>query len=139
MTPIFATIDTNVLVSALITKKSEAATVLVMEAVFSGKIKPLYNQKILDEYEEVLHRPKFHIENVMIRSFIDFIRTYGFSVNAISTGEKLKDPDDLVFYEVTMTVPNAKLITGNIKHFPIQPNIITPAQMVKILNERSSV
>ncbi len=139
MTPVFATIDTNVLVSALITKNPEAATVLVMESVFSGKIKPLFNQNILDEYEEVLYRPKFHIENTMIRSFIDFIRTYGFSVISISTGKTLKDPDDLVFYEVTMTVPNAKLVTGNIKHFPIQPNIVTPAQMMKILNNNHAV
>ena len=57
---IYAVIDTNVLVSALLTSNPEAATVKVMEALFCGRFIPLYNEEIFDEYVDVLNRPRFH-------------------------------------------------------------------------------
>lgn len=30
--------------------------------MFNGQIKPLYNDEILEEYSEVLHRSKFHLD-----------------------------------------------------------------------------
>ena len=41
--------------------------------------------------------------------------------------------DDKVFYEVTMSSDGVYLVTGNIKHFPNKPIVVTPAQMVDIL------
>ena len=57
---IYAVIDTNVFVSALFSKNINVATVKVLDAIFQGKIVPLYNDEIIAEYEEVLHRSKFH-------------------------------------------------------------------------------
>jgi predicted nucleic acid-binding protein len=51
---ICAVIDTNVIVSALITHNSAAATVAVVEHILSGDITPVYNEEILNEYDEVL-------------------------------------------------------------------------------------
>ena len=51
---IYAVIDTNVVVSSLITKNNHAATYLVMRHLFEGHVTPLYNQEILTEYAEVL-------------------------------------------------------------------------------------
>ena len=48
---IHAVIDTNVLVSALLTSKSDAATVQVLEAIMNGQIIPLYNEEIISEYD----------------------------------------------------------------------------------------
>lgn len=56
----FAVIDTNVLVSALLSKKPDTATVLVMSKVYDGTIVPVFNDEILAEYSEVLHRGKFN-------------------------------------------------------------------------------
>ena len=44
------------------------------------------------------------------------------------------DVKDKPFYEIVMDeqIDAAKLITGNIKHFPIQTNIMTPAQFMEI-------
>jgi hypothetical protein len=46
--------------------------------------------------------------------------------------------DDLVFYEVVMEkrTDDAYLITGNIKHFPERKYIVTPAQMMSILDKK---
>ena len=51
--------------------------------------------------------------------------------------ETFSDLDDKVFYEVTMSSDGAYLVTGNIKHFPVKANVITPSQMVDILNVKS--
>ena len=55
----YAVIDTNVFISALLTRRTDSATVKVLEAVIIGKITPLYNNDIIAEYNEVLHRSKF--------------------------------------------------------------------------------
>ena len=55
----YAVIDTNVLISALLSKNSTSATVKVYDAIADGLLTPLYHRDILQEYEEVLRRPKF--------------------------------------------------------------------------------
>ena len=44
---IYAVIDTNVLVSARITKNSSSATVKVLNNMFNGTIKPVFNDEIM--------------------------------------------------------------------------------------------
>jgi len=53
-------LDTNILVSALITPFGKAARVL--DLVIRGDIRILYDDRILSEYREVLLRPKFGFE-----------------------------------------------------------------------------
>lgn len=63
---VYAVIDTNVLVSARISKNPLAATVQVVASMFQNKIIPVYNDEILSEYDEVLHRPKFKVSEEQI-------------------------------------------------------------------------
>ena len=56
---IYAVIDTNVLVSALLSPHPDAATVQVVSAISKSRFRPLYNKEILVEYREVLNRQKF--------------------------------------------------------------------------------
>lgn len=132
----YAVVDTNVLVSALITKNPEAAPRQVFRAMLGGKIIPLYHQEILAEYEEVLSRPKFHLQKSTIQTVIHAIRQFGVEVVPSPTGEILVDMDDLIFYEVAMEKQedDAYLVTGNQKHYPVRQFIVTPAEMVRILN-----
>jgi len=48
--------------------------------------------------------------------------------------------DDLVFYEVVMEKrdDDAYLITGNTKHFPVCNFIVTPSEMIQILEQTES-
>ena len=41
--------------------------------------------------------------------------------------------------EVSLSKDGSFLVTGNIKHFPVKPFVVTPAEMVKImeLHQRS--
>ncbi|MBQ7540579.1 MAG: putative toxin-antitoxin system toxin component, PIN family [Bacteroidaceae bacterium] len=68
-----AVIDTNVIVSAYITKNLEAATSKVWEAVLQYKLIPVYNEEILNEYSEVLRREKFGIPRHLIESALEII------------------------------------------------------------------
>ena len=133
----YAVIDTNVLVSALLSKNSDAATVKVMDAVFEGKIVPLYHIDILEEYSEVLHRNRFHFQEEHVQLVLEAIRQYGVEVFPQPTGEILVDMDDSVFYEVAMEKKDdgAYLVTGNQKHYPLKDFIVTPSEMVEIIEK----
>jgi len=133
----YAVIDTNVLVSALLSKNEESATVRVLDAVFDGRIVPLFHQDILTEYYEVLHRAKFHLWPQTIETVLRAIRQYGIEVFPQPTGAILIDMDDLIFYEVAMEKreDGAYLVTGNQKHYPVQDHIVTPAEMMKIIDD----
>ena len=130
-----AVIDTNVVISAILTKREDSATVKVFNAVLSGMITPLYHKDILAEYEEVMHRPKFHLPEEKIQIIINSIKEYGIEVFPTPTGEILIDMDDLIFYEVAMEKRDsgAYLVTGNQKHYPIRDFIVTPSEMMEIL------
>ena len=70
---IYAVIDTNVLVSALITKKPEAATAKVVRLLLEHSFIPMYDADIIAEYEDVLHRTKFPISSKVADALIDYI------------------------------------------------------------------
>lgn len=55
----YAVIDTNVLVSALLSSHEHAATVQVVSRMFAGEIIPVYSAEIMQEYREVLRRKRF--------------------------------------------------------------------------------
>ena len=132
----YAVYDTNVLISALLTRKRDTATALVLDAVAKGDIIPLYSDEIFAEYDEVLHREKFSFSEMKIQKLLEMIRAYGIRVEPEATGEALPDLDNLVFYEVVMEKrdDDAYLITGNTKHFPPRDYIVTPTEMMEIVS-----
>lgn len=132
----YAVIDTNVLVSALLTKHENASPLQVVLGVFQGKIIPLFDAEILKEYNDVLRRPKFHFSEELIVRLMDSLMTLGLSIERITTNATFVDPKDLVFYEVAMAgrEDDAYLVTGNKKHFPLETFIVTPGEMLGIMN-----
>ena len=133
---IHAVIDTNVLVSALLTSKSDTATVQVLEAIMNGQIIPLYNEDIISEYEIVLNRPTFLFSEELVCYYINAIKEKGVLALRIESDEVFPDSDDAVFYEVALSVEDAYVITGNLKHFPKTPIVVTPAQMLEIIKSQ---
>ena len=131
---IYAVIDTNVLVSALLTNNPEAATVKVMEALFCGRFIPLYNEEIFDEYVDVLNRPRFHFSKILIEQYLEIFKERGIRAHRVLCKESFPDPKDIVFYEVALSKEDAFLVTGNSKHFPKTPIVVSPAEMMDILN-----
>lgn len=81
---------------------------------------------------------KFQFPESTIQATLNYFKKYGIHVDRISTGENLPDPKDLVFYEVCMAKRNedSMLVTGNMKHFPSKPFIVTPNELLDIINYR---
>lgn len=134
----YAVIDTNVLVSAML--KWQSVPGKILKLAFSGLIIPLFNDEILSEYKIVLSRPKFKLSNELVNSIVNEIEEKGLYVNEKTLDEYLPDPKDRVFYEVIMEERNnedAYLVTGNIKHFPVRPFIVTPRRMLDIILEEN--
>lgn len=132
----YAVIDTNVLVSALLSSHENAATVQVVDRLFSGDVIPVFSNDILAEYNEVLRRKKFHFSEDVVRTLLDAITSIGENITPSPSGEILPDMKDLPFYEVVLEKEddNAYLVTGNMKHFPDKPNIITAREFLSILD-----
>ena len=136
--PLYAVIDTNVLVSALLTHSDTSPPLKVIMAMYDGIIVPVYSKEILAEYKEVLSRGKFNFSRHVIETAMRAITENGITRSGIPTEETPSDPKDVIFYEVTMDARqehDAHLVTGNTKDFPAKPFIVTPAEMLRIIEE----
>ena len=130
----YVVIDTNVLVSAVL--KSHSVPGSIVELAFDGPIIPILNEAIETEYREVLSRPKFHLPEDLIEGIMSTFHKRAIYVDAEHLDVELPDPKDLVFYEVVMEErkeEDAYLVTGNIRHFPNRPFIVTPREMLDII------
>ena len=132
----FAVIDTNVLVSSLI--KVDSIPRLIINLVKDGTIVPIINGEILKEYYDVLFRKKFLFDSVVVNEMLSEIKKKVLLVDKIESNEPFIDDDDKVFYQVLMSARqtlNVYLITGNKKHFPDRDYIVSPREMLDIIEK----
>ena len=130
----YAVIDTNVIVSSML--KHNSVPGIILDLVINKTIVPLLNDEILDEYKEVLIRNKFGFSSKDVDNLIDNIRYNSIFLKREQTLEDFIDEDDIVFYEIVMSARNtmdAYLVTGNIKHYPIRNYVVTPKEMLDII------
>lgn len=126
-----AVIDTNILVSALLSPSGSPAKVI--DHVLNGNVIMCYDSRIIAEYQEVLLRPKFAFEKKAVRQLIGFIVYSGISVVPVPILDAFEDEDDKMFYEVAKAV-KAYLVTGNAKHFPSEPMVIASQEFLSIVD-----
>ena len=133
---ICAVIDTNVLVSALLSENPESATVQVLRKILKGEIVPLLSRDIMSEYSDVLNRSKFGFDPETVDILLTAISEKGIEIDPKPTGATLPDMFDLPFYEVAVEKRDqgAYLVTGNLKHFPKEPFIVTARQLLEIMD-----
>ena len=136
---VYAVIDTNVVVSAILAVHPNSATVIIREKIMDGTIVPLYNGEIVDEYQDVLSRPKFHFPIDLVTSLLNVIRQKGICLERTKTEEIFTDSKDVVFYEIALSKEGAYLVTGNTKHFPATPIVVTPAELLRIIESMDCI
>lgn len=131
----YAVIDTNVLVSAML--KFQSIPGQITNEALLGNLVPLLCDEIVEEYREVLARPKFKFDQKVVNILIDGIIDRGVFLDTAPVEEIIPDLKDVVFYEVVMEgrkeYDDAYLVTGNIKHFPIKSFVVTPREMLDIM------
>lgn len=134
----YVVIDTNVLLSALITRNENSPTVQILRFLANGNIVPVYSEDIVKEYNEVLRRAKFKLSESLIINLLKDIMDNGLKITELAeVTETMPDPKDIVFYAVTLSAQDkdAFLVTGNGKHFPEKPFVVTPSELVEILKQ----
>ncbi len=130
----YAVIDTNVLISAML--KEGSLPWMIIEQVNKGTIVPLLNDEIINEYYEVSKRNEFGFDDLFIENIVGLITNKSISLERLSSDEKIIDEGDVVFYEIVLSGRqkyDAYLVTGNIKHFPKKPFIVTPREMLETI------
>ena len=131
---VYAVIDTNVIISSLLTHNQKSPTRIVLDMVREGRIVPMVNSDITEEYREVLSRSKFHFSSCDVSEIMGVFSDRGENFVPDSLRGEFVDLNDVIFYETYLLKDGAYLVTGNLKHFPVEPRIIPPVDMVGILH-----
>jgi putative PIN family toxin of toxin-antitoxin system len=122
-------LDANIMVPALINPNGIPCKILAL--VLNGKIKILYDNRIIFEYTDVLSRKNFGFNKEIIHDMIDYFRNDGEFINSEYSNIKFVDDTDKKSYEVFRSGEAEYLITGNIKHFPKENGIIIPKEFIE--------
>lgn len=128
---IYAVIDTNVIVSSLLTRNHDSATARVMNAVYEGKVMPLVCDEILGEYEEVLHRAQLKLDPAKCDYILSLIRDQAEPMHPVHTDASMPDEDDRIFFEIALAgqdVFDSRLVTGNLKDYPKADFVVSPSE-----------
>ncbi|MDR0819216.1 MAG: putative toxin-antitoxin system toxin component, PIN family [Oscillospiraceae bacterium] len=120
-------LDTNIIVSAMFASNSNPYRIL--DLALSGAIEFYFSEPIFKEYKEVLFRPKFDFAVERIEVVLNSLRNVGNVVMPIPSAFAMTDETDRKFYDAAFCC-GAALVTGNIKHYPNEPFIITPANFL---------
>lgn len=125
-------IDTNIIVSALATSKIDSPVVKVLKLFYDNKINVYYSDAIIEEYKRVLSRKEFNLNKAYIGNFINIFKVKAKLINPNEIEEELIDKTDVPFYALVLDkkIYDAKLITGNIKHYPKKKFIVTADEFI---------
>jgi putative PIN family toxin of toxin-antitoxin system len=132
-------VDTNVLVSAMLTPGRSAERlprdhVLVEER---GLVL-LLDDRIVDEYREVLARPRFRLGAELVDAFIaDLELIATFIDDAPVIADSPTPAQDLPFLEVAIAGEADVIVTGNKRHYPETGDIevLGPAELLARLED----
>jgi putative PIN family toxin of toxin-antitoxin system len=128
-----AVIDTNVLVSAMLTPAGISAQ--LVEAIRTGKLQPVLSHEIFMEYVRVLNRPRFGFDNSEVASLLEDMTSLALFVRPpFKVAGILPDPDDERFIAAALHAV-CHVITGNAKDFPASTGvkILSPAEALALL------
>ena len=121
-----AVVDTNVLVSGLLSPSGNEA--LIILAIHQGLVRPCCTEAIVAEYAEVLARAKFAFPPDEIAALIAMLRRVGELFRPEASAVASPDPGDTKFLQCAQAAQAEFIVTGNKRHFPHAP--YGPTQIV---------
>ena len=131
-------LDTNVLVSGLLSVDNPPAMILNLLAM--GDIRAACDDRIIDEYSDVLNREEFGFGRMVTGFWLSYIRSSGLYVMAGPLNLGLPDADDEKFVETAVASSADALVTGNLKHFNARAKrmtrIVSPAEFISVYFEK---
>ena len=124
--------DTNIFVSYFLFPFKKGTIKTVVDQLFDRKTICVFCDTIMAEYDKVLHYKKFGFSHSEIRTLLDFILINGRYVVPLPTQVPFIDITDKCFYDAALTAGADWLITGNKKHYPTEPFIVTAAEYLQL-------
>ena len=126
-------LDTNVLVSALLSPTGAPAQVL--DLVRTGQVQIVVDERIVAEYAEVLRRGELFGQSTDALQLISDLAAEAEWIVAAPCGRNLPDSDDQMFLEAAAAAGADCIVTGNKRHFPAgvcRPvGVGGPSQLIK--------
>lgn len=127
-------VDTNVLVSGLLSPHGPPGR--IADGLVAEELRALFDDRILDEYRDVLRRPRFGFESRDVDDLLHQLLSSGEHVSAPPVSVVLPDLDDLPFLEVAVAGGADALVTGNLKHFArgarLRANVVDPNRFLEL-------
>jgi putative PIN family toxin of toxin-antitoxin system len=111
-----AVIDTNVLVSGLLSPAGNEALILL--AIHQGLVHPCFSEEILEEYAGLLARPKFAFPPDEIAAVLAMFRSRGELFQPDLSAAVSSDPADTKFLHCAQAAQADYIVTGNKRDFP---------------------
>ena len=130
-------LDTNVLVSALISPKGPPGRIL--DKLAESSIQPILSPAIIAEYEDVLSRKKFGLSPATADAIMRNLRKLAVEVVPSESFHVCSDPDDDIFIDCAIAAGALYLVSGNLKHFPKlfeKVRIVSPAAFLREVTGR---
>jgi putative PIN family toxin of toxin-antitoxin system len=110
-------LDTNILISALLSPQGPPMQVLLM-VILQSDTQLCVSGDVYAEYEEVIRRPRLNRTESEIAATLRAVRENGLWVIPTEKVRACLDPDDDIFLECAQAAAAKFLVTGNVKDFP---------------------
>lgn len=114
-----AVIDTNVLVSGLLSPSGNEALLLL--AAHQGVVRPCLSEEIIEEYAGVLGRRKFGFPRQQVEAVVAMLRGRAELFRPKASVATSPDPADTKFLDCAAAAQAEFLVTGNKRDFPESP------------------
>ena len=128
-------LDTNIFVSYLLPSKRISAVKIVVTEILKGKATPVFSDAIISEYNRVLRYKKFGFSQNKVQDLLDAVFEKGFCVSPDESDVSFVDKSDKCFYDAAVAASAKWLITGNKRHFPHEPFIVTAAEYLDLTKD----
>lgn len=136
-----AVFDTNVIVSGFLSPHGPPGR--IVDWLREGVVRAVLDDRIIDEYREVLIRPVFGLPITEAETVLRAVSRYGLWVTAPPgiAADNLPDADDAPFLECARSA-GVPLVTGNVRHYPKAAagsvSVVTPADYVRLFETKQT-
>lgn len=139
MSPAFWVVDTNVVVSAVITADAAAPPALILDRMLNAEFNFVLSLDLLSEYRRVLLRSRIKKLHRLTEGEIDILlealATNGVIVDTTGRNEQAPEPGDNHLWRLLAARPGLNLITGDallIENPPSKCRVLRPREFLGI-------
>ncbi|MDZ7758664.1 MAG: putative toxin-antitoxin system toxin component, PIN family [Desulfovermiculus sp.] len=132
-------VDTNVLVSGLLSQNAGSPLASILDGMLSGRLAFLLSPQLLAEYREVLLRPRVQRYHGLNAREVDAILTE-IAIHGIwresSEAVSAPDPKDDHLWRLLSAVPGTLLITGDrilLENPPEYASVLSPRDYLELI------